>query len=139
MALKAALEAKAGDYRWVAATFGSQSAATLELATGEPVMAIGGFNGEGGNISPATFEAYVAKGDVHYFIASGTGGGGGPGGAGNGNSDSAITAWVEAHFATKTIGGQTVYDLTVRTLMHLINERRDRVTDDCGRGGSFNQ
>ena len=61
-------------------------------------MAIGGFNGEGGNISLATFEAYVAKGDIHYFIASGAGGGGGvrvAGGAsgpgGVRNSDSAIT------------------------------------------------
>ena len=41
-------------------------------------MAIGGFNGEGGNISLATFESYVAKGDIHYFISSG-GGGGAPG------------------------------------------------------------
>jgi hypothetical protein len=85
----------------------------LELASGEPVMAIGGFNGEGGNISLATFESYVAKGDIHYFIASGTGGGGGPGG--HANSDAAITSWVEAHFAAKTIGGQTLYDLTTRS------------------------
>jgi hypothetical protein len=84
----------------------------LELASGEAVMAIGGFNGQGGNISLATFEAYVAKGEIHYFIASGTGGGG-PGGAGN--SDAAITSWVEAHFTDKTIGGQTVYDLTATT------------------------
>jgi hypothetical protein len=94
----------------VAATFGSQSAATLELASGEPVMAIGGFNGEGGNISLATFEAYVAKGEIHYFIATGSGGGGGPGGTAN--SDAAITSWVESHFTAKTIGGQTVYDLS---------------------------
>jgi hypothetical protein len=94
----------------VAATFGSQSAATLELGTGEPVMAIGGFNGEGGNISLATFESYVAKGEIHYFIASGTGGGGGPGGTTN--SDSAITSWVESHFTATTIGGQTVYNLS---------------------------
>ena len=109
-ALTAALQSQAHRYRWVAATFGSQSAATLELASGEPVMAIGGFNGQGGNISLATFEAYVAKGDIHYFIASGSGGGGGPGGGTN--SDSAITSWVEAHFTARTIGGQTVYDLT---------------------------
>ncbi len=71
----------ASAYRWVAATFGSQSAATLELATGgDPVMAIGGFNGEGGNITLAQFEALVNKGDIHYFIASGgSGGAGGPG------------------------------------------------------------
>ncbi len=109
-ALTNALKAGAADYRWVAATFGSQSAATLELASGEAVMAIGGFNGQGGNISLTAFEAYVAKGDIHYFIASGSGGGGGPGGSTN--SDAAITSWVEAHFTSKTIGGQTVYDLT---------------------------
>jgi hypothetical protein len=74
-------------------------------------MAIGGFNGEGGNISLATFQAYVAKGDIHYFISSGTGGGA-PGGGGRRNSDSAITSWVEAHFTARNIGGQTVYDLT---------------------------
>jgi 4-amino-4-deoxy-L-arabinose transferase-like glycosyltransferase len=111
-ALVSALRSDAAEYRWVAATFGSQSAATVELATGDPVMAIGGFNGEGGNISLATFEAYVDRGDIHYFIASGTGGGGGPGG--NANSDAAITSWVEAHFTARTIGGQTVYDLTSR-------------------------
>jgi len=98
----------------VAATFGSQSAATVELATGEPVMAIGGFNGEGGNISLATFKSYVAAGDIHYFLSSGTAGGGAPGGAGGSrNSESAILSWVEAHFTATTIGGQTVYNLTV--------------------------
>ncbi len=113
-ALAAALQRQAGSYRWVAATFGSQSAATLELASGEAVMAIGGFNGQGGNISLATFEAYVAKGEIHYFIASGSGGGGAAGGGpgGTSNSDSAITSWVEAHFTATTVGGQTVYDLT---------------------------
>ncbi|HEX3946504.1 MAG TPA: glycosyltransferase family 39 protein, partial [Acidimicrobiales bacterium] len=127
-ALAKALRSGTGHYRWAAATFGSQSAANLELASGEPVMAIGGFNGEGGNISLATFKAYVADGDIHYFIASGGAGGGGPGagpgggpgggGPGGGgpggttNSDTAITNWVEAHFSAETIGGQTVYDLT---------------------------
>ncbi len=109
-ALDSALRSDAGSYRWAAATFGSQSAATLELSSDEAVMAIGGFNGEGGNISLATFEAYVAKGDIHYFIASG-GAGGMAGPNGGGNSDAAITSWVKSHFAAKTIGGQTVYDL----------------------------
>ena len=113
-ALAAALGAHATSYRWVAATFGSQSAASLELASGEPVMAIGGFNGQGGNISLTTFEAYVARGDIHYFLASGgSGGAGGPGGSSN--SDAAITNWVASHFAHTTIGGQTVYDLTTRS------------------------
>jgi 4-amino-4-deoxy-L-arabinose transferase-like glycosyltransferase len=108
-ALSKALKANAGAYRWVAATGGSQSAAGLELATGEPVMAIGGFSGEGGNISLAAFQSYVAKGQIHYYIASGGGGAGGPGRSG---SSSRISEWVAAHYKKLTIGGETVYDLT---------------------------
>jgi 4-amino-4-deoxy-L-arabinose transferase-like glycosyltransferase len=104
-----ALESDASHYRWVAAVDGSQEAASLELATtGDPVMAIGGFNGEGGNLSLATFEAYVAKGDIHYFIDTGSGAGG-PGGS---SSSSAVASWVESHYKSETIGGVTVYDLT---------------------------
>src|SRR5581483_1210937 len=44
-ALVRALEADAGSYRWVAATVGANSAAGVQLAAGEPVLAIGGFNG----------------------------------------------------------------------------------------------
>ena len=77
-ALVKALEANAGSYRWVAATMGSQSAASYELATGgEPVMAIGGFNNNGGELTLSQFIRYVQAGQIHYFIASG--GGGGPG------------------------------------------------------------
>ncbi len=107
-ALKRALKANAGRYRWVAATSGLQSAAALELATGgAPVIAIGGFSGQGGELTLAQFESYVTAGDIHYYIASG---GGGPG-AGAGSS-SAITTWVKAHYKAVTIGGQTLYDLT---------------------------
>ncbi|MHB8243538.1 MAG: ArnT family glycosyltransferase [Solirubrobacteraceae bacterium] len=78
-ALAKALEANAGSYRWVAAVSGSQSAASLELATGgEPVMAIGGFSNEGGNLTLAQFKQYVAKGEIHYYLASATGAGGAP-------------------------------------------------------------
>jgi len=134
-ALVKALQSDASRYRWVAATSGSQSAATLELASDEPVMGIGGFNNEGGNLSRASFKAYVAKGEIHYYIASAAGGGspggasgagsvggrggtgirggtaGGPGGGAGGSSTSAITSWVQAHYTAETIGGQTVYNL----------------------------
>ena len=110
-ALTQALKADAGRYRWVAASSGSQSAASLELATGgEPVMAIGGFSGEGGQLTLAQFESYVKAGDIHYYIGSGSGGGGGPGGGAG--SSNAITTWVKAHYKAVTIGGQTLYDLT---------------------------
>jgi 4-amino-4-deoxy-L-arabinose transferase-like glycosyltransferase len=112
-ALVKALQSDASKYRWAAATSGSQNAATLELASNEAVMGIGGFNNEGGNLSLAAFESYVSKGEIHYYIASSGGGGGGApgGGAGGGSSTSAITTWVKAHFTAETIGGQTVYNL----------------------------
>jgi hypothetical protein len=111
-ALVKVLKAGAGHYRWVAATNGSQSAASLELASGgEPVMAIGGFNNQGGNLSLSAFERYVDAGDIHYYISGGATGGG-PGGS---SSSSAITTWVESHFSAETIGGETVYNLTAPT------------------------
>jgi hypothetical protein len=107
-AVKEALESDAGRYRWVAAVSGSQTAASLELATGgEPVMAIGGFNNEGGRLTLAQFERYVKQGEIHYYFAST-----GPGGGMGASSISSITSWVQAHFKSVEIGGQTVYDLT---------------------------
>ena len=95
--------------RWAAAVDGSQSAASLELATGgQAVMAIGGFTGSDPAPTLAQFKAYVAAGDITYYIAGG-GMGGGPGG-GSGSA-SQITSWVEAHFKSVKIGGQTVYVL----------------------------
>jgi 4-amino-4-deoxy-L-arabinose transferase-like glycosyltransferase len=105
-ALKTALEKTTT--RWAAATDGSQSAATLELATGgKAVMAIGGFTGSDPAPTLAQFKAYVAAGDITYYIAGSSGGG--PGG-GSGSA-SGITSWVEAHYKATTIGGQTVYVL----------------------------
>ncbi len=111
-ALVKALQQDASSYRWAAATSGSQSAATLELSSNEAVMAIGGFNGQGGNLTLAAFESYVAKGDIHYYIASSGGGSGPGGGPGSSNSTSAIATWVADHYTAETIGGQTVYDLS---------------------------
>ncbi|HEX3780085.1 MAG TPA: glycosyltransferase family 39 protein [Pseudonocardiaceae bacterium] len=45
--------------------------------------------------------------------AGGFPGGGGRGGFGGSSGDSgAITSWVEAHYSSTTVGGETVYDLT---------------------------
>jgi 4-amino-4-deoxy-L-arabinose transferase-like glycosyltransferase len=106
--LTAALRADAGSYTWVAATIGANQAAGYQLASEEPVMAIGGFNGSDPWPTLAAFQQHVANDAIHYFIAGGQGGG--PGG-GNG-AGSEITAWVEANFTATTIGGTTVYDLT---------------------------
>ncbi|WP_369046446.1 ArnT family glycosyltransferase [Sinomonas sp. P10A9] len=95
--------------KWSAATNGSNSAASLELASNTNVIAMGGFTGSDPYPSLDEFKALVAKGDVTYFIAGG-GMGGGFGGRG-GSDTSAITQWVEANFQAQTVGSTTVYKL----------------------------
>jgi len=108
-AMQALLAADASSYTWVAAAVGSNNASGYQLATGLPVMAIGGFNGSDPSPTLAQFQADVAAGKVHYFIGSG-----GFGGMQNGGSSSSsdIAAWVARTFPTQTVDGVTVYDLT---------------------------
>jgi 4-amino-4-deoxy-L-arabinose transferase-like glycosyltransferase len=112
-ALTELLEADASHYTWVAATTNSNSAAGYQLASDDPVMAIGGFNGTDPAPSLTQFEKYVAEGKIHYYI-SGGGGFGGGGFSSGGTSDvaSQISTWVEGHFTAKTVDGTTIYDLT---------------------------
>ena len=108
-ALSKLLENGASGYRWAAATISSTSAASLELSSnGVPVMAIGGFTGNDPAPSLAEFKKLVADHEIHYFVGGGMGGGG----FGGSGDASQITAWVESHFTSKTVGGTTVYDLT---------------------------
>jgi 4-amino-4-deoxy-L-arabinose transferase-like glycosyltransferase len=104
----AALSDGAAKYRWAAAAIGSQTAAGLQLGTGLPVMAVGGFNGSDPSPTLAQFQAYVAAGQIHYFAA------GGPFGDQNGGSNAAteISQWVTTHYTSVAIGGSTFYDLS---------------------------
>jgi hypothetical protein len=104
--------------RWSAAVTSAQAAAGYILATNTAVMGIGGFTGSDPSPTLAQFQAYVAAGEISYFITGGAGGFGGPGGGGPGGSTgsgSEIQAWVEANFTATTVGGTTVYDLTSST------------------------
>ncbi|WP_282690270.1 MULTISPECIES: glycosyltransferase family 39 protein [unclassified Streptomyces] len=127
---KALLTKGADDYTWVAAAVGAQNAASYQLATGEPVMSIGGFNGSDPSPTLAQFKEYVAEGKIHYFVSGGgmgggTGGGtggegggrtgGGPGGMGGSGTSSRITSWVTENFTEVTVGSATFYDLTQPT------------------------
>jgi 4-amino-4-deoxy-L-arabinose transferase-like glycosyltransferase len=109
-ALTKLLKADASHYTWVAATVNSNSAAGYQLASDDPVMAIGGFNGTDPSPSLSQFETYVAEGKIHYFIAGG--GAGGFGSGASGDDATKITTWVESHFTAKTVDGNTVYNLT---------------------------
>jgi 4-amino-4-deoxy-L-arabinose transferase-like glycosyltransferase len=106
-ALVALLRQDADAYSWVAAAVGSNAAAGVQLATGEPVMAVGGFNGSDPAPTLAQFQQYVAEGRIHWFLGGGMG-------RSMGGSDAArqITAWVAERFTATTVGGTTVYDLT---------------------------
>lgn len=106
------LTQNASDYRWAAATTGSQNAASYQLASELPVMAIGGFNGSDPAPTLDEFKAYVAQGLIRYYIVSG-GMGGGMGGTQMGGSSAAseIAEWVAQNCTAQTIGNTTVYDL----------------------------
>lgn len=101
---------KATNNRWAAATIGSRAASGLELSTGKSVMPIGGFMG--GDPSPTLeqFQAYVAQGQVHYFISVPDKRPGGPGDR-DSNSSKQIEQWIEQHFTAQDIGGTKVYNL----------------------------
>ena len=107
--LVATLDQNAEDYTWVAATIGSNNASGYQLATEDPVMSIGGFNGSDPSPTLAQFQQYVANGQIHYFIAGSVGGGQSMGGS---NASSQISAWVQENFTAVTVGGATLYDLT---------------------------
>jgi 4-amino-4-deoxy-L-arabinose transferase-like glycosyltransferase len=119
------LLANQGAARWLVAVDGSQQAATIQLASGAPVMSMGGFTGGDPTPTLAQFEAYVASGDLRYVLLGGIGGPGGriavPNGpAGFGRlgpgarvgGQAAVSSWVISSCARVTIGSATsgLYD-----------------------------
>ena len=115
----ALLKQDASSYTWVAAAIGAQNASGYQLGTGDPVMAIGGFNGSDPSPTLAQFQAYVAQHKIHYYI------GGGIGMQANGGADegSSIGTWVAAHYKAQTVDRVTIYDLTAPTLVETQNRR----------------
>ncbi len=106
-ALTTYLEAGGGHFTWIAAVTDSESAAGYQLATGQPVMAIGGFNGTDPAPSLAQFERDVRAGNIHWYISSGNGfGTTSSGDAGQ------IATWVASHYTARTVDGVTLYDLS---------------------------
>jgi 4-amino-4-deoxy-L-arabinose transferase-like glycosyltransferase len=65
------------DATFVLATASAQQAAPIIIATGLPVMSLGGFSGDDQTLTVAEFEARVAAGDVRYVLVGGFSAGGG--------------------------------------------------------------
>ena len=116
--LLAALTADADQFTWTAATVGSSNAAGYQLAIGEPVMAVGGFNGTDPAPTLDQFRMLVIDRRIHYFIGATMRAPMRapmrPASAGSGEATD-IAAWVAGHSLARTIDGVTVYDLTART------------------------
>ncbi|MBT2551524.1 glycosyltransferase family 39 protein [Arthrobacter sp. ISL-5] len=102
---------KSSTAKWSGIVSGASQAASLELATGTNVIALGGWNGGDPYPTLAQFQEMVANGEIGYFI-SGGGMGGGMGGGGPRGGNSEVAAWVAANFEAQTVGNSTVYKLT---------------------------
>ncbi len=104
--LVAYLEANRDGAKYLVAATGSQTSAPIIVATGEPVVTIGGFGGRDPAPTVAQLEQLVADGELKYVLL---GGGRGPGGG-----DSDVSAWVQAHGTPVTgveTGGATLYEV----------------------------
>jgi len=105
------LVANRGDATWLVAVSGSGSAAPIQLASGLPVLAMGGFNGGDDAPTLEAFTAYVTSGELRFVLVGGNGpGGGGFGGSGG---SSQVSSWVGANCAAVDAGagnGAALYD-----------------------------
>jgi 4-amino-4-deoxy-L-arabinose transferase-like glycosyltransferase len=97
---------KSSGTKWSAIVSGATQAASLELATGTNVIALGGWNGGDPYPTLAQFQAMVYRGEIGYFISGGMGG---MGGGRGGNSE--VATWVAANYQAQTVGNTTVYKL----------------------------
>jgi 4-amino-4-deoxy-L-arabinose transferase-like glycosyltransferase len=98
---------------WIVAVNSANESAPIQLTTGEPVMAVGGFDGSDTAISLKNFEKLVSSGKLRYYAVST--GKGLAGGGFNRGGRSVILDWVEAHSSKVSYGGTdyTLYKLSV--------------------------
>jgi 4-amino-4-deoxy-L-arabinose transferase-like glycosyltransferase len=101
----------ADDYTWAAAVIGSNNAAGYQLASGAPVMAVGGFNGTDPAPTLEQFQNYVATRRIHYFIGGRMMTGRGPS-TGGSREAADIAQWVETHYTPIAVERAVVYDLS---------------------------
>ncbi|MGZ8502352.1 MAG: glycosyltransferase family 39 protein, partial [Candidatus Limnocylindrales bacterium] len=70
------LVANRGDATWLVAAVSSGTAGSIELSTGAPVMAMGGFTGSDPSPSLDQLKSYVSGGQLRFVIVGGGFGGG---------------------------------------------------------------
>jgi 4-amino-4-deoxy-L-arabinose transferase-like glycosyltransferase len=105
--LVAYLEQHQGSATWLVAVASSNQGAPIELATGKPVLAMGGFSGGDPAMTVAKLQALVRSGQLRYVLV---GGNGGPGGG-----SQTVTTWVTQHgtlVSSSESGTSGLYDLS---------------------------
>lgn len=99
------LQRHQGSAKYLVAASGSQTTASVIIATGEPVVTIGGFGGSDPAPTVTQLAQMVRDGELKYVLVSS--GGGRPGGG-----SSALNAWVQEHgtaVTAVTVSGGTLY------------------------------
>jgi len=113
-ALAQYLVANRGEATWLVAVSSASQAGPLQLLTGVPVMAMGGFMGSDPAPTLAQLQGYVRDGSVRFVLLGGrdAGPGGFFGGDGQGSVAGERTAWVTAACAPVDVPGvsATLYD-----------------------------
>ena len=101
------LVANRGGATWIVAVSGANEAGSIELSSGLPVMAMGGFSGGDPAPTLAQLQAYVASGRLRYILL----GSGGRGGLNSASSD--VSSWVTANGSVvESVGNGILYDLS---------------------------
>ncbi|QNK40109.1 glycosyltransferase family 39 protein [Caproicibacter fermentans] len=105
--------------KYLVAVQSASEAEPIILATGKPVMAVGGFSGTNRSLTVEKLEQMVKSGELKYYLVGGRGGM-------SGDSSDEVTKWVEEHGTAvdSTVwssssgsgmeggGSQTLYDLS---------------------------
>ncbi|WP_020125264.1 ArnT family glycosyltransferase [Streptomyces sp. 303MFCol5.2] len=73
---------------WLVAVATDQTASSIILESGEPVISMGGWSGSDNAMTPAKLKSLVKAGKLHYIVV---------GDSGQGSSNSEISTWVKAH------------------------------------------
>ena len=77
------LEVHQGSAKYLVAVTGSQTSASIIIATGKPVVTIGGFTGQDPAPTVSQLAAMVKQGELKYVVLS--------------ESNSDLATWVKAH------------------------------------------
>jgi 4-amino-4-deoxy-L-arabinose transferase-like glycosyltransferase len=102
------LVANRGDARWIVAASSSSQAAPIQLVTGQPVMAMGGFNGSDPVPTLDQLKAYISTGELRFVMAAGAGFGGFGQGLGQ---VTGMRAWVRANCSLVGVAADSANDL----------------------------